>query len=215
MAILMEDTRFIEPMNWPSLLRHHRYTHNLKQAALAEDLGVTQALISRWESGRSTPSRPMRERIRRAVKPQPVGAPMIAWQDTIAQHPAIVTVIDENGIGEIVSEGFVREFSVSREDVIGRSFQDLFSGDFKILFDRLTNAGFFQGQVEYAEGVSLLRFRRPDGSTSDLFGHGLHWPRLGKDGKIRWIASGVKISEQEFDRVRHELGGQLEMKLSV
>jgi transcriptional regulator with XRE-family HTH domain len=215
MEVLVEETHSVEAMNWPSLLRHHRYTHNLKQAALAEDLGVTQALISRWESGRSTPSRPMRDRIRKAVDPTPVGVPMIAWQDTIAQHPAMVTVIDENGIGEIVSEGFAREFAVDRKDVMGRSFRDLFAGDFEILFDRLTNAGFFQGRVEFAEGVSLLSLQRPDGSTTELLGHGLHWPRLGEDGKIRWIASGVKITEREFDRVRHELGGQLEMKLSV
>ena len=62
----MCDTRVpleIPVIHWPSVIRHYRLSEGLKQAAMAHDLGVTQTMISRWESGTATPSVRIQERV--------------------------------------------------------------------------------------------------------------------------------------------------------
>lgn len=49
-------------------LRRHRQTSQITQAALAEMLGVTQATLSRYETGYDTPGIPVARRIAAALK---------------------------------------------------------------------------------------------------------------------------------------------------
>ncbi len=204
--ILTDKTR-----HWPSILRHYRFTHNMKQAALAHDLGVTQAMVSRWESGAVQPGQVMQNRILELFDTYPTGTPMIGWREFIACHPAMGAVVNRDGIAETVSEGALREFGVQRHEIEGRSIVDLFEGDFLTLFTTLKSRGFFEGGVEGAESADELRLRLPNGWVRTLYGHGMHWPREGEDGRVRWIASGAAVDEHEFASVRSDLGGQIEI----
>lgn len=42
-------------LDWPKRIREYRFRHGLKQSALADDFGVSQALVSLWERGRCNP----------------------------------------------------------------------------------------------------------------------------------------------------------------
>lgn len=197
--------------HWPSILRHYRFTHNMKQAALAHDLGVTQAMVSRWESGAVQPGQAMQDRILELYDSFPTGTPMIGWREFIACHPAMGAVVDRDGIAETVSEGALREFGVQRHEIEGRAIAELFEGDLANLYTTLKTRGFFEGRVKGAESADVLRLRLPHGGVRTLFGHGMHWPREGEDGQIRWIASGAAVDEDEFASVRSDLGGQIEI----
>lgn len=211
---MAEDDTIIQPnpaVHWPSLLRQYRFTQNMKQAVLAADLGVTQAMVSRWESGRTRPGPRMQARILDLVQPRQMGAPMVGWRDFVRHHPSMAGVIDEDGIAETVSAGALRELGVSRQEIEGRNIASFLAGDFINLFETLRNRGLFSGHISGAESADLLEFRRPDGEVRRLYAHGLHWARRDVDGRRRWVASGARVSEEEFLSVRSDLGGQIEI----
>ena len=200
--------------HWPSLLRHHRFTNNMKQAALAQDLGVTQAMISRWESGRSEPSPAMQDSIRDLVDEAARGTPMVHWREASAQQPAMVAIVNTDGVCEVASRGFLRDFRLERHEVEGQPLGSLFSGDAMSLYEAMKASGFFEGRVELVESADILKCKRPGRPAIEHCVHGLHWPGRDDAGRIHWVASGARISRDEFEDMRNELGGQLVMKLT-
>lgn len=196
---------------WPERLRQYRRIRKLKQSSLAEDLGVTQAMISRWESGRALPGRDMRERLDEMTAPDPAVSSMVGWRDFLRQNPTMAAVVDETGIIETVSEGVLRELGVERSDIEGRHIAHSLEGDISALFERLSAEGLFDGKIEGAETASTVCFRRPSGAVTRLHLHGLHWSRRGRDGRMRWIACGAPVDEEEFLSLCSDLGGQIEI----
>ena len=203
-----------EQAHWPSLLRHHRFTHNLKQAALADDLGVTQAMISRWESGRAMPSGTMQTRLWGLFDEAAIGVPMPNWREIIALQPAMSAIISRDGRVETVSQGVLREFCLDRRDIEGHNLKEFLRGDALTLHASLLEHGFFDGAVEMAESADLMCLRLANGLKRDFYAHRLHWPRRDVDGEIRWASSGSRISKDEFFAIREELGGQLDIVLA-
>ncbi len=57
----------------PTQIRARRTARGLSQATLADRVGVTQATISNWESGRSSPSAEQTATLRDALGPVPTG----------------------------------------------------------------------------------------------------------------------------------------------
>ena len=200
-----------EIADWPERLRQYRRIRKLKQSSLAEDLGVTQAMISRWESGRAQPGQAMRARLGELTEPDPAAAPMVGWRDYVRQNPTMAGVVDETGIIETASEGVLREIGVGRGEIEGRHIADILEGDFIALFDRLCAEGLFEGKIAGAETASTVCFRRSSGGMTRLHVHGLHWSRQAGDGRIRWIACGAPVDEEEFLSLCSDLGGQIEI----
>lgn len=213
MAADHEDLADIEIADWAERLRRYRRIRKLKQSSLAEDLGVTQAMISRWESGRAMPGRAMRARLGEMTEPDPATAPMIGWREFVSQNPTMAGVVSETGIVETVSEGVLRELGAGRDDLEGRHIADILDGDFVALFDRLSAEGLFEGRIAGAETASTVCFRRRTGGMTRLHVHGLHWSRRDKDGDMRWIACGAPVDEEEFLSLCSDLGGQIEIIL--
>src|SRR5262245_38949692 len=105
--------------DWPTQIRRFRRQHLVKQAALAEMLGVDQATVSRWEAGQIMPSfsiqRRLRDLIGRAV---PQDALLHHWVDT-----AINPLMLSNGafIIAAASAAWEREHGLARGTARGRS----------------------------------------------------------------------------------------------
>ncbi len=49
---------------WPRLIKRIRFLSSLKQADLAEELGVDQTSVSRWERNLCIPETPVQKRLR-------------------------------------------------------------------------------------------------------------------------------------------------------
>ena len=200
--------------NWPSVLRHHRFTYNMKQSALAEDLGVTQAMISRWESGTAMPSESMRTRLEEMFEQAPAGLPITSWQDFAQQDPAMVAVINREGILMTASCGYLREFGLQCQLVDEDASLNHVTGEALVLLEALKSAGFFSGSAGLAESADLLSYRRSDGTEHNIYVHGLHWPRKCDNGQIVWIANWARISEEEVLTMRQKMGGQFEIMMT-
>ena len=196
------------PHSWPDLLRQYRHARNIKQAALAQDLGVTQAMVSRWESGGIRPGPRMQARIRALVAETHLAAPLVDWRLFAASQPGIAAILDDRGCFETVSPGFERETGLAARTIVGRSVADLFAGDLPQLFLLLTGAGFFDEKLESAESAD--RYCRKTANGPDPIGpmQGLHWSHRAEDGAVRWILAAARIDEAEFARARHDFGGQ-------
>lgn len=196
-------------LSWGEVLKQYRFTNNMKQMALADDLGVTQAMVSRWEADLVEPGKQMQERILKLVAPESLSAPMVGWREYIADVPAIAAVISGEGILETVSVGMVRETGLARASCEGQALTHSFSRGLPDLFLRLESIGFFDERIETVESVD--KYVLCDGSrTGDtLFVHSMNWWRRGEDLKPRWVFTGARVSEQEFETLQAEFGSQI------
>ncbi|WP_233352682.1 helix-turn-helix transcriptional regulator [Maricaulis alexandrii] len=196
--------------DWRDRLRRYRLSHNIKQAALAEDLGVTQAMISRWEAGLVDPSAVMQARIR-ALLATEAAVPLVGWRAFVAQQPGLAAVVDRTGSLETVSQGMARLLEQPADQIEGKYIDEVFSGDLPQLFIRLKNARFFDEAVETVESADNYSFVDKNGHGVRHCVQGLHWPHRGEDGEIRWMLTGARIPQAEFERLRRILAGQTEM----
>lgn len=199
-----------ESAPWRGLLRRYRFTHNIKQAALAADLGVTQAMVSRWESGVVEPSPQMQAVIRSLLDDGAVSVPLIDWRTHVAKQPGLAAVIDRDGRIETASAGLLRLLGLPRRRVEGRALDALFSGDIPHLYKRLSDAGFFDEALESVESVDRYCFVDDNGRSVECCVQGLHWPHRDEDGNIRWILTGAVVGEADFARIRRAMTGQVD-----
>ena len=193
---------------WRDRLRRYRLSHNIKQSALAEDLGVTQAMVSRWEAGLVDPSPVMQARIRVLLALEPA-IPLVDWRRQVALEPGLAAVIDPVGQIETVSQGLARLMARPAAEIEGQYVDEAFSGDMPQLFRRLKNAGFFDEAVETVESADKYCFVDKNGCDASCWVHGLHWPHRGEDGTVRWMLSGARIDEAEYRELRTILSGRI------
>lgn len=196
-------------LSWGEVLKQYRFTNNMKQMALADDLGVTQAMVSRWEADLVEPGKQMQERILKLVAPEALSAPMVGWREYIAETPTIAAVVSCEGILETASVGMVRETGLVRASCEGRALDRSFSSGPPEIFLRLKSIGFFDERIETVESVD--KYVLCDGSrTGDtLFVHSMNWWRRGEDLKPRWVFTGAQVSEEEFEALQTEFGSQI------
>lgn len=194
------------------MLKRYRYSQNMKQAALAQDLGVTQAMISRWESGNATPRPALQKSIRRLTGERSANAaPLIDWRGFVAGQPGIAAVIDRAGTIETASVGMVRETGLTRAELEGHKLDDLFDGDLPRLREILAGAGFFDEKVESAESADRYCLKVENNGRDERLIQGLHWPHRAKDGEIRWMLTGARVDAAAFQDARRELHGQVRL----
>ncbi|WP_323763032.1 helix-turn-helix transcriptional regulator [Maricaulis sp.] len=197
---------------WRNFLRRYRFTNNIKQAALADDLGVTQAMVSRWESGAVSPAAAMQDRIRAlAGASEAMASPLVGWRQHVAAQPGMAAVVNADGVIETASRGLARELELPRGRIEGQGIGSLFAGDLVSLYNTLIAKGFFDGALESVESADVYCFARPRKNRDIGPVHGLHWPHRAEDNRVRWMLTGARISQTDFESLRRELGGQAEL----
>ena len=194
-------------IHWPSVIRHYRHSKGLKQAAMAHDLGVTQTMVSRWESGMAIPSPRIQDRIFELYWQAHSSVPRAVWMERVGRHPSLVAVINAQGRVLRASQGLQRALGCRRHDLEGRFVHEAFSGDLVTLFDTLMASGFFEGRVASAESMDRVMFHGPGGEDRGARAHGLHRPTFLAGPQIVWLYSGAPVSRSVFEDVRTRLGG--------
>lgn len=194
---------------WRGRLRRFRFSRNVKQSALAADLGVTQAMVSRWESGAVDPSPAMQARIERIIADQEEAVPLVDWRSYTAVFPGLAAVISQSGVIETASRGLLAHMQRTRDTIEGQAISDVFQGDLPELHARLDSIGFFDERHESVESADKYCFVDKNGCDASCWVHGLHWPHRGEDGKVRWMLSGARIDEAEYRELRALLSGKM------
>lgn len=111
-------------MEWRSQLRNLRNYHGLKQTVIAELLNVTQATVSRWESGRQVPDLSAKKRIRDLLhrfSTRLEANVRALLSSTIVDR----SLLDMSYIIRDVSEPALTKIGVNKSDIIGHSANTL------------------------------------------------------------------------------------------
>jgi transcriptional regulator with XRE-family HTH domain len=205
----------VQTIDWPSVIRHFRLSRNMKQSALASDLGVTQTMISRWEGGAVKPSRRVQEQLFDMFWNIGATAQRTTWMMRARRHPNVVGLINAGGIQIIASRGLLRQFEANRHDLEGQHMSKLYGSDMLELYEILLESGFFAGRVATAETIDRVEIKKPDGTNASFLAHGLHRPMFMKDQQIYWLASGAIVSEAAALAVEAKIGGKLVVRKAI
>ncbi|MHA6287554.1 helix-turn-helix domain-containing protein [Maricaulis sp. CAU 1757] len=184
-------------VNWPSVIRNFRMSKRLKQAALAADLGVTQAMISRWENGDSEPPERIKRRMAELVQDAFVIAPAPTWADLVTLNPGIELVTDSMGMIKAISRGALELFGVRRNEMEGRNINDFLGGDFKEALASLRREGMFQNNLAYAQSLGSLEANVSSGFKALLCDF-IHWPRISEARTTYCVHTGAVLNEKQY-----------------
>ena len=178
----------------------------LKQAALAADLGVTQAMISRWENGESDPPDRVKRRMAELVQDAFVVAPAPSWVDLVTLNPGIEFVTDSMGMFKAISAGALELFGVAREAIEGRPASRFLGGDFTQTMESLRSKGMFRSDLVLAQSLGTVEINSGSGKKTVLCDF-IHWPRISEVRAIYCVHSGAVLDEGQYER-RLEQRGQ-------
>lgn len=141
---------------WGARLRAFRQRTGLKQLALADELGVSQAFLSRLETGAANPSDALAARIA-ALLERPCNRLIFDdWRATVALSPGLSSLLGRyEGAVRLCefSAGFRAmggAFETSRD---GDGLEGLLGEDADRQFAVLTEAGAFDGEVAVSEST--------------------------------------------------------------
>ena len=195
-------------VNWPSVIRNFRMSKRLKQAALAADLGVTQAMISRWENGESEPPERVKRRMTELVQDAFVVAPAPTWADLVSLNPAIELVTDSMGMLKAVSQGALDLLGMTREEIEGRSIRQFIGGDFVEALDVIREKGMFQNNLAFAQSLGSIEINVPSGLRTELVDF-IHWPRISQARSTYCVHSGAVLNEGQYTRRLEQRGDKV------
>jgi transcriptional regulator with XRE-family HTH domain len=201
-------------VNWPSVIRNYRMSKRLKQAALAADLGVTQAMISRWENGESDPPDRVKRRLTDMVHDAFVIAPAPTWMDLISLNPAIEFVTDSMGMIKAVSRGASDLFGMDPERLEGRPINQVIAGEFADTLESIRENGMFQNSLVFAQSLCAMEVNVSSGLTRNLVDF-IHWPRISRARSTLCVHSGKVLTGDEFAARLEERGKKLVMRRTL
>lgn len=170
-------------------IRQLRDALGLTQDGFAARVEVSQATVSRWESGRTVPDVLARRRIN-ALHGGPQRNGDIALLRMVRCAPSVMGLFDPALRILALSDPCARAAGLRPEDAVGADCRPLFGPDIDAILDVATDCGFFSGAVAGLDIACLLHGR--DGSRLPVVGtwHLLPRPSDG-DSLILWNARPV------------------------
>jgi len=134
--------------NWPAEIRRFRLLHAMKQANLAEILGVDQATVSRWESGFSIPELGMQRRLRDMIfRSAPDKALVRHW---VSIAPAQVQLSTPERKAIAASASYCAVHGVRQDQIVGMDMTPTHSEDSRRMWSIIRDNGFYRGEIASA-----------------------------------------------------------------
>ena len=144
---------------WPSLVRRLRFLSNLKQADLAELLGVDPTSVSRWERNLCTPDTAVQKRVRDmlcTLEP--------AIKRSFIEHcPGLVVVarLESTGYISALSPAGAAPYNRTPKDMRDLAVYDITSESVRAFFDEIdSNTAWCHGEISMLQAI----VHRPDGN---------------------------------------------------
>lgn len=135
-------------------LRIWRRSNGIKQDAMAAALGVSQATVSRWESGRDIPSIEISRRITDLIATQ-IRDELAIESRFIEKLSSVQAIFDIDGIRlQAASSGCIRAWPLFSR-LAGRAFEARMIGESRIILDDAeTRSSVVRGDIAMIVGVS-------------------------------------------------------------
>lgn len=154
------------PRRWPVLVRELRHRTGLSQAALAAHLGVTQASVSRWESGADLPSIRLRKAMRDMLRDSDLSRAEKQLRVRLRYAPTPLSVLAPGARFLDFSRSFAAETTTDPDHLRGRPVY----GHFGALVDATTESwersGIFGGDVACTVTVLALSGQEIEGQMA-------------------------------------------------
>ena len=176
----------------------------LKQAAFAELIGVDQATISRWESGRQSPDLAMQQRLRDLMRRIDPGEEVLL-RHWINASVGYTVLVDEDRVIRAASPSYCSIHGVSATEVLGRSTIPTFTAELERALWLAVDRGFFEGEV--ASATVVARTNALSGQPRDIAGMSVWTPVPLTDGRVLRRVDRIALSEEQFATARAENGG--------
>lgn len=146
--------------NWSETLRVFRTRNNLKQDAIAAELSVSQAYVSRIESGVATPSPPVQERILKLLDEpamRPVFDQLVAAVRCSSAMTALLRCVDGRIVVEAASDTYRAFGPPFSEQKIGSPLQVELGDEGRSRLRDLVRHGAFTGEVACVDVLWTVR----------------------------------------------------------
>jgi len=184
--------------DWSTQLRAYRRVNGLTQMELAEVLAVTQATISRWESGRQMPELAVQTRLRDMLfRGRTAGDARLGHFVRTSFSPLVL--ISESGRFLAISESAAAPGGRTPEQIVGSSIEANLTEDTRACWTLARKEGFFRGEVASIQSYCDLVTFRGDHLFAQMQWH--FYP-LG-DGRPALLLALRYLEETEYERLRH------------
>ena len=171
-------------------------------------LGVDQATVSRWESGRQLPDLGMQRRLREMMRRAEPNEEILL-KHSINASIGYTMLCDEDRIIRAASPSFCEIHGVSEAAIAGMSTMGAFTGELERMLWIAVEHGFFEGEVASVRVVS--RFHSLSGTWRDAAGIVCWTPVPLADGQILRRVDRITLSDEQFDAARSENGGPIKL----
>ena len=149
------------PRRWATMVRDLRNRNGLTQAVLAERLGVTQASVSRWESGRDLPSLRLRRTMRDMMRSSLTSDVARQLRARLRYTPYPMSLV---GLGPRFldfSQSFCAETTVDAMRLNGRSIYGHYGEEVDATTQSWESCGILKGDI--AMTLTVLRLKDDEG----------------------------------------------------
>lgn len=189
----MRDTVSIPGRHLGARLRRFRRLRGLKQEYVAEMLGVSQGLVSRWEAGRHVPSPGTCHQIRRLIAVAPDSSSDRALRRLVeAANVPVHLICDATHRLLAASSSREREWGASAGAFVGSSLWRFATDDIVMAEDRLADHGWFNR-------ADPARISIPTGGNGSnemrILPSTLEWEQIGlADGRVGRLVTTVAFA---------------------
>jgi transcriptional regulator with XRE-family HTH domain len=147
-------------MDWARKIKELRFLENLKQDALAQQLGVSQASISQWERGVSQPPPHIKAGLRQRLLVSPGERLQTALRTSIVESPnvcALLALREGEVVVDLLSHDSYSLFPLLTPADIGQPVRGKLGPEVDRMLDRLVGEGAFAGRLQYAKLSATAR----------------------------------------------------------
>jgi transcriptional regulator with XRE-family HTH domain len=191
--------------DWPAQIRRYRRLQALKQATLAEAVGVDQSTISRWESGGVVPDSKTQQRLLNLMRCGSADERLLRHAISVAPNECGLSTRERTILA--ASSSYCAAHGVSPREIVGKSARPMDTAEAERLRHLVCEEGFFRGEI-----ASVTVIAR----THSLSGHHRNRPtkaiwipvRL-KDGDILLRVERLTLPEDRLDEELRRNGGQM------
>lgn len=174
-------------------LKAWRRASGIKQAAVGASLGVSQAAVSRWESGIDVPPTAILNRLQQLIA-LGVRDELTIERRFIERRASVEAIFEFDGLRLLATSGGMTGLWPQFSRLVGRSFESRMIGESRVVIDDQTlRKSILRGDIAVIVGVST---RHLDLEVDDAIKH--RWiSRFRVDGQRILTTMAYELCEQE------------------